>query len=77
MSFTSQQVWNLSYTEPRRNGDPVRIEAHVTSQKGKGKKKAEEEDGAVEGIVYRVSVVWASRLPPECKYILFSPISQA
>jgi hypothetical protein len=27
----------------------------VTSQKGKGKKKAEDEDGAVEGIVYRVS----------------------
>ncbi|ORX35634.1 putative DNA helicase [Kockovaella imperatae] len=38
-----------------RNGDPVRIETHVSNQ-GKGKKKKEEdEDQAVEGIVYRVS----------------------
>ncbi|WVF71157.1 hypothetical protein IAT40_005955 [Kwoniella sp. CBS 6097] len=39
-----------------RNGDPVRIEAHATSNGGanaKGKKK-EEDEGAVEGVVYRV-----------------------
>jgi hypothetical protein len=41
-----------------RNGDPVRIEAHVSGTstgKGKGKKKAEDEEGVVEGIIYRVS----------------------
>ncbi|WVQ99708.1 hypothetical protein IAU59_006849 [Kwoniella sp. CBS 9459] len=42
-----------------RNGDPVRIEAHVAANastngsKAKGKKK-EEDEGAVEGVVYRV-----------------------
>jgi hypothetical protein len=39
------------------NGDPVRIDAHVAvsgTTKGKGKKKPDEEDGAVEGIVYKV-----------------------
>lgn len=38
------------------NGDPVRIEANVVPTKGKGKKKADEDDGAVEGVVYRVSL---------------------
>ncbi|OCF38686.1 DNA helicase [Kwoniella heveanensis CBS 569] len=42
-----------------RNGDPVRIEAHVASNatlngtKAKGKKK-DDDEGAVEGVVYRV-----------------------
>jgi hypothetical protein len=40
----------------RRNGDPVRIEPHITvNAKGKGKKK-EDDEGAVEGVIYRVSV---------------------
>jgi hypothetical protein len=42
-----------------RNGDPVRIEAHVsgnTPGKGKAKAKKADEDGTgVEGVVYRVS----------------------
>jgi hypothetical protein len=42
-----------------RNGDPVRIEAHVSgSTPGKGKakaKKADEDGTGVEGVVYRVS----------------------
>ncbi|WVR06790.1 hypothetical protein IAU60_003825 [Kwoniella sp. DSM 27419] len=42
-----------------RNGDPVRIEAHVSSNgagvKGKGKKKEGDDDGAVEGVVYKIS----------------------
>ncbi|KAK8864662.1 hypothetical protein IAR55_001912 [Kwoniella newhampshirensis] len=41
-----------------RNGDTVRIEAHVqsddTATKNKGKKKDSEDQGAVEGVVYRV-----------------------
>ncbi|EAL19401.1 hypothetical protein CNBH0940 [Cryptococcus deneoformans B-3501A] len=39
-----------------RPGDPVRIEAHVatTSGKIKGKKRESEDEGAVEGVVYRV-----------------------
>ena len=40
----------------RRNGDPVRIEPHITANpKGKGKKK-EDDEAAVEGVIYRVSV---------------------
>jgi DNA polymerase alpha-associated DNA helicase A len=40
----------------RRNGDPVRIEPHITvNPKGKGKKK-EDDEGTVEGVIYRVSV---------------------
>jgi hypothetical protein len=40
----------------RRNGDPVRIEPHITvNPKGKGKKK-EDDEGAVEGVIYRVSI---------------------
>lgn len=38
-----------------RNGDPVRIEEHVSSTKGKGKKEDEDESG-VEGIIYKVSL---------------------
>nr|KIR45308.1 DNA helicase [Cryptococcus bacillisporus CA1280] len=39
-----------------RSGDPVRIEAHVssTSTKSKGKRKESEDESAVEGVVYRV-----------------------
>ncbi|ODN72845.1 hypothetical protein L202_08275 [Cryptococcus amylolentus CBS 6039] len=39
-----------------RSGDPVRIEAHVSSStsKSKGKKKDSDDEGAVEGVVYRV-----------------------
>ncbi|WWD17029.1 hypothetical protein CI109_101466 [Kwoniella shandongensis] len=40
-----------------RNGDPVQIEAHVSGNgttKSKGKKKENEAEGAVEGVVYRV-----------------------
>jgi hypothetical protein len=44
------------------NGDPVRIEAHVGGgTKGKGKKKVEDDESAVEGIIYRVSSVRSSR----------------
>lgn len=32
----------------------MRIEANVVASKGKGKKKAADDDGAVEGVVYRV-----------------------
>jgi hypothetical protein len=35
----------------------VRIEPHITvNAKGKGKKK-EDDEGAVEGVIYRVSIV--------------------
>ena len=47
------------YTDQSRSGDPVRIEPNVVdngSAKGKGKKKADEDDNAVEGVVYRVSL---------------------
>jgi hypothetical protein len=36
----------------------VRIEPHVTvNPKGKGKKKADEDEEAVEGVIYRVCMV--------------------
>lgn len=38
-----------------RNGDPVRIEEHVTATKAKGKKKESDDDTGVEGVVYKVS----------------------
>lgn len=47
-----------------RNGDPVRIEPNVLATvKGKGKKKADDDETAIEGVVYRVCaletyVVW-------------------
>jgi hypothetical protein len=38
-----------------RSGDPVRIESNaVANVKGKGKKKAEDDENAIEGVVYRV-----------------------
>lgn len=45
-------------TEKYRSGDPVRIEPNVVDNagaKGKGKKKADEDENAVEGVVYRAS----------------------
>ncbi|WVQ77797.1 hypothetical protein IAR50_007487 [Cryptococcus sp. DSM 104548] len=37
-----------------RSGDPVRIEAHIAATKAKGKKKENDDEGAVEGVIYRV-----------------------